>query len=346
MKKIILIITILLIILGIFFVNKNTTKDNHIKGKIKSVNLSTDYDIEQTLKDVDDLKVNTVNVPIVINIPNLSSNSMSIDDNSKKKAIKLIKILNSKNINVILEAYPWIDNGSKYETDYNPKNKNKFFEDWKNILDTLIKEVANKYNVDIMIVASNFSKLETYENDWCDIVKFVKERFKGEVTYKTTWWYTATWDKKSKDNYYKKLNNKVFSQVDFISIAAYFELSDKKENTVQELVNSLNSTTIYNRHQNVLEEINNFYKKYNKEIYFAELGFPRKDNAATQPWNSEVSNIENDKEQARCFKAYKTVFEDKKYIKGFSVFAVGEKGKDKNFYPSNESKEVISSWYN
>ena len=244
MKKIILIITILLIILGIFFVNKNTTKDNHIKGKIKSVNLSTDYDIEQTLKDVDDLKVNTVNVPIVINIPNLSSNSMSIDDNSKKKAIKLIKILNSKNINVILEAYPWIDNGSKYETDYNPKNKNKFFEDWKNILDTLIKEVANKYNVDIMIVASNFSKLETYENDWCDIVKFVKERFKGEVTYKTTWWYTATWDKKSKDNYYKKLNNKVFSQVDFISIAAYFELSDKKENTVQELVNSLNSTTI------------------------------------------------------------------------------------------------------
>ncbi|MBC6003436.1 cellulase family glycosylhydrolase [Paeniclostridium sp. NSJ-45] len=346
MKKYVLIIVSSLIILGIFFVGKNNNKDNYIKEKIKSVNLSTDYDIEQTLKDVDNLNVNTVNVPIVINIPNLNSNNMNIDDNSKKKAIELIKILNSKNINVILEAYPWIDNGSKYETDYNPKNKKKFFEDWKNILYTLIKEIANKYDVDIMIVASNFSKLESYEDSWCDIVKFVKGRFNGEVTYKTTWWYTATWDKKSKDDYYKKLNNKVFSKVDFISIAAYFELSDKKENTVQELVNCLRSTTIYNRNQNVVEEINKFYEKYNKEIYFAELGFPRKDNAATQPWNSEVSNIENDKEQARCFKAYKTVFEDKKYIKGFSIFAVGEKGKDKYFYPSNESIEVISSWYN
>ncbi|CEO25436.1 glycoside hydrolase family 113 [Paraclostridium sordellii] len=345
MKKSILIIITLLIIVGIFFIGKNTTKDIDTKEKIKSVNLSTDYNIKQVLKDINDLNVNTVNVPIVINIENLNSNNIKIDDSSKNKAIELIKILKSKNIKVILEAYPWIDNGSKYETDYNPKNNERFFKDWEHILDTLIKEIANKYDVDILIMASNFSKLEVYEDNWCDIVKFVKNRFNGEVTYKTSWWYTATWDKKSKENYYKKLNNKVFSKVDFISIAAYFELSDKKENTVKELINCLSSTTIYNRHQNVVEEINNFYKKYNKEIYFAELGFPRKDNAATQPWNSQVSNTENNKEQARCFKAYKDVFQDKKYIKGFSVFAVGEKGNDKYFYPSKESIEVISDWY-
>lgn len=345
MKKNILIIITLLVILSTFFVMKNTNKNNTITEKIKSVNLSTDYEIEQALKDIDDLKVNTVNVPIVIEIPDLNSNNMKINNYSKEKAIRLIKTLKSKDINVILEAYPWIANGSKYETDYNPENKEKFFKDWKNILNILIEDIANKYGVDIMIIASNFSKLEIYEDNWCDIVNFVRERFRGEVTYKTTWWYTASWDKKSNENYYKKLNNKVFSKVDFISIAAYFELSDKKENTVKELVKALNSTTIYNRNQNVVEEIHKFYEKYNKQIYFAELGFPRKDNAATHPWNSEVSNVENTKEQARCFEAYKIVFEDKNYIKGFSVFAVGKKGKDKYFYPSKESIEIISSWY-
>ncbi|MDB8791737.1 cellulase family glycosylhydrolase [Romboutsia sp. 1001216sp1] len=345
MRKKILIIITSLVILSVIFAIKSTNKNNTITEKIKSVNLSTDYEIEQALKDIDDLKVNTVNVPIVIEIPDLDSNNMKINSYSKEKAIRLIKILKSKGINIILEAYPWIANGSKYETDYNPVNKEKFFEDWKNILNILIKDIANKYDVDIMIIASNFSKLEMYEDNWCDIVNFVKGRFKGEVTYKTTWWYTASWDRKSNEDYYKKLNNKIFSKVDFISIAAYFELSDKKENTVKELVNALNSTTIYNRNQNVVEEIYRFYEKYNKPIYFAELGFPKKDNAATHPWNSEVSNVENTKEQSRCFNAYKIVFEDKDYIKGFSVFAVGKKGKDKNFYPSKESIEIISKWY-
>ena len=46
---------------------------------------------------------------------------MIIDEYSKEKAIKIIKILKKNNIKVILEAYPWIENGSKYETEYDPK---------------------------------------------------------------------------------------------------------------------------------------------------------------------------------------------------------------------------------
>ena len=349
MKKLIAIIIGLIILLtgyGLFFKNiHNNTKENiGIVDKIKAVNLSTDYEVDQVLSDIETLKINTVNVPIVIEIPTLISNYMKINEYSREKAIELIKKLKSSNITVILEAYPWINNGSDYETEFNPENKEKFFQDWKNILGKLIDDVANKYDVDIIITASNFTKLESYEEEWIDIIEYIKEKFNGLVTYKTSWWYTAKWDEESIKIYNDKLNNKVFSEVDFISIAAYFELSDKKENTVEELVKYLYSTEIYNRNQNVVKEIENFYNKYNKEIYFGELGFPRRDYAAMHPWNSNVSNIENNEEQARCFEAYKNVFRDKDYIKGFSVFAVGEKGKDKNFYPSEESIEVIKEW--
>ncbi|HSQ89155.1 glycoside hydrolase family 113 [Romboutsia sp.] len=313
--------------------------------KIKSVNLSTDYEVDQALNDIKALRVNTVNVPVVIEIPSLTSNDMKIDEYSKNKAIKLIKLLKKKNIKIILEAYPWINNGSDYETYYNPSNKERFFKDWKVILITLINDIANKYDVDIMNTASNLVKLEEYEENWCDIIDFVKEEFDGLVTYKTSWWYTAKWDDESIDRYNKKLNNKLFSHVDFISIAAYFELSENSENTVGELVHCLSSTTIHNRKQNIKKEIYNFYKKHEKEIFFGELGFPRRNHAATHPWDSVVSNIENDKEQARCFEAYKEAFENEDYLKGFSVFAVGQKGEDKTFYPSKQSIDIISSWY-
>ena len=343
-KKLLLSLIIVILILG--FVTKGTMNKNTQIDKIKSINLSTDYEIGQALVDIKLLKANTVNIPIVIRIPSLTSNEMIIDEYSKEKAIKLIKILKKDNIKIILEAYPWIKNGSEYETEFNPEDKDKFFTDWKNILSNLIDSIGNKYKADIIITGSNLTNLEKYEDDWCEIIKFTKDKFHGMVTYKTSWWYTATWDEDSINKYNEKLNNKLFSQVDFISIAAYFELSDKSENTVEELVECLSSTSIYNRQQNVVNEIYNFHKKYNKEIYFGELGFPRKDYAASHPWDSYVSEVNNDKEQARCFQAYKKVFEKKKYIKGFSVFALGEKGEDKNFYPSKESIEIISDWYN
>ncbi|WP_343346513.1 glycoside hydrolase family 113 [Terrisporobacter petrolearius] len=342
-KNILLSLICLVVILG---VGISIFKSNsHSIDKIKSINLSTDYEIEQVLKDIKITNANTVNIPIVIKIPNLSSNEIIIDDYSKEKAIQMIKLLKKDNIKIILEAYPWINNGSDYETEYNPKDKEKFFEDWENILGILIKDIANVYNVDVMITGSNFTKLEKYEENWCNIINFTKENFKNQVTYKTSWWYTASWDEESKNKYNEKLNNKLFSQVDFISIAAYFELSDKAENTVEELKNSLSCTTIYNRNQNITKEIENFYTKYKKEIFFGELGFPRKNHAASHPWDSQVSNTYNGDEQGRCFEAYRNVFENKDYIKGFSVFALGQKGNDKNFYPSSQSIDVISNWY-
>lgn len=44
------------------------TLNSKFQTKIKSGNLSTDYNIDQVLKDIDKLQLNTLNVPVVINI--------------------------------------------------------------------------------------------------------------------------------------------------------------------------------------------------------------------------------------------------------------------------------------
>lgn len=317
------------------------------KTKIKSGNLSTDYNIDQVLKDIDRLKLNTLNVPIVININNRTSSDMSIDSGSEKRAIELIKKLRFKKINIILEPYPWIENGSVGETEWKPDNINDFFYNWKNsVLENLIKDVAVPYHVDALNAGTSFVYMESYEDYMCDMIDFIRARYKGLVTYRTNFWVTAAdFAPEYTEKYKAKLNNKVFSKVDFISIAAYFELTENDTNTVENLTEALKNTTKFNRKQNVKQEVKNFYDKWNKPIFFGELGFPRTNKASVEPHNPLVSNIINNEEQANCFKAYENVFEDESWNLGFSVFAIGETSEDKMYYPSNESAEVIRTWY-
>lgn len=359
-RKIVIVILILIFLVCLAFTNKkfvfkfNILKDKIIgrnlnkkfDKKIKSGNLSVDYDIDKVLSDVDKFQLNTVNVPIEIDINSLSSDDMSVNSNSEKKAIELIQKLSSKNISIILEAYPWIKNGEEYETKWQPKDINKFFYNWKNkVLKKLIDDIAVPYYVDAINVASNFVNMEKYQNNWCDIIDFVKQNYSGLVTYRTSWWITADWDKSFDKKYMEKLNNKLFSKVDFISVAAYFELTDKNENSVKDLVKCIKSTKRFNRKQNVEKQLYRFYDKWKKPIFFGELGFPKRNGAAIEPWNPEPSNIINNKEQARCFEAYRQVFENKKWFLGFSIFAIGKDDKNKNYYPSNESTKIIKNWY-
>lgn len=328
--------------------------DSNFNAKIKSGNLVTNYNIDTVLNDIDIMELNTLNIPVVINISDLSASDMSIDNYSKEQAIKLIKKLRGKNINIILEPYPWIDNGSKYETEWLPKDMDAFFQNWTTkILKPLMDDIAVPYYVEALNIGSSFTMMEDKEEQFCDMVDYVRRYYDGLVTYRTSWWKTVKWDdpavdkvRKELDNAYeRKLNNKLFGKLDFISIAAYFELTENDTNTVDNLVNAIHSTQIYDRKQNVKEEIENFYSRWNKPIFFGELGFPPTDKASFAPWNPRPTDIINFEEQANCFEAYRRVFEKEQWHLGFSIFAIGSKEADNNYYPNDSSIEVIKRWY-
>ncbi|MFA6809167.1 MAG: hydrolase [Eubacteriales bacterium] len=348
----VMVILAKVVLLDIVFVGHQYEKNRIITPwgeKIKSGNLSVDYTIEQTLNDIERLGLNTVNVPVQIDISSLTSNTMNINLESKKKAIQLIKKLKYRGINVILEPFPYIKNGELYETQLNPTDINEWFWNWKQlVLIQLIDDIAKPYKVYAFCIGSNFDQFEDSYGYWTDVADFVREAYKGKITYRTNWWYTAQWNTENDpkhDTYSVKLNNPVLGKLDFISVAAYFELTDKDTNTVDELVNSIYSTQLFDRNQNVFKELENLSTTWNKPIFFGELGFPKRNKASIHPWNPSPSDIKNDQEQANCFQAYKEVFEKETWNYGFSVFAIGKDDEDKHYYPSNQSAEVIKSWY-
>lgn len=313
--------------------------------RVKSANLSVDYTVEQALSDAKRLSLNTVNVPVMVIIDQLNSSTMKLDPGSMKKAQTVMKELKKRNIHIILEPYPWIGGGEFYETDWNPADVELFFTNWTDVvLKPLADEVAVPEGADALCIASNFTHLERYEDRWVQLAATVKERFPGLITYKTNWWYTADWDEASQRAFQEKLKRPIFGKVDFISIAAYFELSDRPTNTVSQLKEALQSSTVFERKQNIVAEIEQLHMKWNKPIFLGELGFPKRNYAAKQPWNPSPSNVFNGEEQARGFEAYRQVFTQDWFL-GFSVFAVGDKGEDKHYYPSDESAAVIRKWF-
>jgi len=346
----ILIVLVKVVLIDVVYVGQQYAKNKIITAsgeKIKSGNLSVDYTIDQTLNDIEKLGLNTLNVPVQIDIASLTANTMSINLESKNKAIELIKKLKYKGINVILEPYPYIKNGELFETELKPTDINMWFWNWKQVvLSPIVNDIAKRYKVYAVCIGSNFDKIEKEYGYWSDVADFVRTNYNGRITYKTNWWYTAKWDIQNTENTYtQKINNPVFAKVNFILVAAYFELTDKDTNPVEDLVSALHSTQIFNRQQDVFSELENLSTRWNKPVFFGELGFPRRNKAAVQPWNPLPSETINEQEQANCFLAYKEVFENATWNPGFSIFAIGKIEENKNYYPSAQSIRVINSWY-
>ncbi len=57
--------------------------------------------------------------------------------------------------------------------------------------------------MDALNVASNFVYIEDEQEQWCNTIDFARKYYKGLITYRTCWWYTAHWEPKTKEKYQK-----------------------------------------------------------------------------------------------------------------------------------------------
>lgn len=173
-------------------------------SKIRSGNVSAwNSTISSTLRDVKSMNLNTVTIPIRVNIDSLTSNNATIDKDSEAVAISSIKMLIQNKIKVIVEPYPFIDNGNGGETSLQPTDELLFMKNWsKSVLDiaTDIKDL----DVKGLYIGSNFYNLEDQSELFNNLISSVRSVFKGKLIYRTNWWYNASWSKESMDFFENK----------------------------------------------------------------------------------------------------------------------------------------------
>ncbi|WP_243290532.1 DNRLRE domain-containing protein [Bacillus sp. FJAT-47783] len=293
--------------------------------KIKCGSLDPEFltNPQQILKNVRRLGLNTVNVPFQVDVPNTTSNTMIFNEERYEFSRRIVELLHENNIKVILEPFTYIRGGAIGETEWNPQDKYSWFQNWTDICERLINEIANPYNVWCFNVASNLRYIEydfdtktyPYTQQWTNLFTLIRKRFKGQVIYRTNYWHES----QSRD---LKKSNPLWNLVDFVAIDTWFELDNDPSPSVDDLVSDLISTEVYNRNQNVFQEIKDLAVATGKPIFFGGFGCPSLDYGPKFPWDVAVSSVYNEEVQANLYKAYQLVFSKESFFLGFSVWTI------------------------
>ena len=297
----------------------NPTK---IKGGNMSAFNNTSYDEIKTQGQA--LNLNTVTVSLRVRCDSLTSSTLTVTDDDWSKMQADVQNLMKRGFRVLIQPYPYIADGKYAEVDWQPDAPATWFSQYEPIL-YRIAEYAEQQSVYGMYVATNLVHLEQYEDDWSRVIQNVKNKYHGNVLFRTNWWKTATWDNSTTQAYQATLNRKFWQYVDIIAIAAYFEVTDEPNPSSEELQEDLHSTPIYNRGQDIVSEIKAFNDKWNKPILFGELGLPPYSNAPSKPYNSQMDTSATYSEitQSNWFDAWYKVFSQYDWWLGYSIFEIG-----------------------
>lgn len=190
-------------------------------------------------------------------------------------------------------------------------------------------KVAEDKKVDLFCIGTEFRiAVVKREQFWRDLIKDVREIYKGEITYASNW-----------DNYE---NVHFWDQLDYIGTDAYFPHSKKKEPELDELIAGW---------RKVGKKLKAFSEKWDKKMIFTEYGFRsieylnsfyEKDESKLKP------HMENQKKAYSAF--FQTIWEEDWFVGGFLWkwrFRENPGGEnDSNYTPQDKpAAQVIQKYY-
>lgn len=247
-------------------------------------------------------------------------------------ARQYIELLHRNGIRVMLKPQLWIWRGVfTGELEMNSEADWKMLESEYADFILTYAQLAQETGADLFCIGTELGSFVKARPDyWKQLIKQVRERYKGKLTY------AANWDEYGRTPFWTEL--------DLIGIDAYFPLSDSRNPEVEELRQG------WKRWK---EEIRTLYQQVDKPVLFTEYGYRSMDFTAKKPWlvdrNEERVNLQA---QANAKKAIFEEFWEEDWFAGGFVWkwfihhsrAGGPS--DNRFTPQNKpAQEVIRDYY-
>jgi len=167
---------------------------------------------------------------------------------------------------------------SKWRGKIKPSDINLWFENYEELIKHYVKLTKN-LGIDAVCIGTELSSMQVYTENWQHLIKNIRKEFNGRITY------CANWDAYNDIEF--------FSDLDYISISAYFPLVKKDEDpSLEKLINSW---------MIIGEDLKKLSKRFNKEVVFGEIGYRSASGSATQH-NANLTIVDYE-EQRLCFEA-------------------------------------------
>lgn len=188
--------------------------------------------------------------------------------------------------------------------------------------------LAEEFRVSVFSVGSELSSTEGQVAEWEQVLREVRQRFSGELTY------SANWD------HYE--NVKIWPKLDFIGLSAYYELAETKTPSLVELKRAWKRVQLQIlrwRREAKLEEL---------PLLFTEVGYPSIDGCASKPWNYTLKNEVDVREQALCYQAFVETWNGRPELAGAIFYEWWGRGGrlDTGYTPRGKpAQHVLSGWF-
>ncbi len=212
----------------------------------------------------------------------------------------------------------------------NPADWQAWFDSYSNFI-LHFAEIAAKENVELFCIGTELANATISQPQaWRDLIKKVKEVYKGQLTYAANW-----------DNEFKQIA--FWDTLNYAGIDPYFPLVTTVRPTVEQLKEAWGDWA------KIIEE---WQKNINKPVIFTEIGYKSARDAADEPWQHTAIGELDLELQVNLYKGLLESFWDKPWFYGVYWWYWGANPKmggelNRGFTPQNKpAQEVIKEWYN
>lgn len=176
----------------------------------------------------------------------------------------------------------------------------------------IVAKQAHDLGMDELIVASEFSKLYRYSDQWKTFLNTIRRSFSNPLIVTVNW---------------GKLDYGFWDQADAIGISEYYPLTDVDSPTQDDLDQGALS---------VKATILAAASKYNRPIFLTEVGFPSTSACGKEPWQVSSSDASDWTLQANCFDAFRKAWQNETQLAHAGFWATGDYSTDTQYPLSYE----------
>jgi hypothetical protein len=189
---------------------------------------------------------------------------------------------------------------------------------------TQTAQIATRTKADMVSIGSEYASLDRAPKRWYHVIETVKKFYKGALMY------SANWDALENIHFQDKL--------DFLGLTGYFDLTKKKDPTVEELV------AAWKPLKKLFFE---WQKQKNIPLLFSEVGYTSQDGINMHPWNYTIEKVLDLQEQKDCYTAFTEVWKDEERLYGVFFYEwFGKGGNDFSYTPRGKpALEVAQKWF-
>lgn len=204
-----------------------------------------------------------------------------------------------------------------------PVDYNSWYESYESLM-TQVAQMSARTNVDMLSIGSEYGSLDSDSTRWSHVIKTIKKSYGGALIYSVNW---------------DAVNNIHFqNELDFLGLTGYFNLTKKKDPTVEELVAAWTP---------IKKAFKEWQELKNIPLLFSELGYTSQDGINMHPWKHTIENVLDLQEQKDCYTAFTEVWEDEKSLYGVFFYEwFGKGGNDFSYTPRGKpALKVAKKWF-